>query len=205
MIEANNIGKKFNKNYIFRNFTFSIKEGEMVAFVGESGSGKTTLLNCLGQLEDLTEGTISIKNKLVTKKDRKYLFQEVFGFLFQNFALIDNETIEENLKIVSNDIGKINKFMENFGIESSIRTPIYKLSGGEQQRIALIRLILKNPEIIIADEPTASLDKKNGEMVMKTLKNLNKEGKTVLVVTHDQSLLPYFDYVIDLNKFNVNQ
>jgi len=204
MITANNIGKKFNDDYIFRHLSFEIHKGEMVAFTGESGSGKTTLINCIGQLEDLTEGTIAINEAIVTKKRRKELFRNTFGFLFQNFALIDNETIEDNLKLVSNDKRKIRQLLDEFGIEHALNTKIYKLSGGEQQRVALIRLMLKEAKIIIADEPTASLDKRNGQLVMETLKKLSKEGKSVLVVTHDQTLLSFFDTVLDLNQFKSN-
>jgi putative ABC transport system ATP-binding protein len=204
IIKATNIGKKFNDDYIFRHLNFELTRGEMVAFTGESGCGKTTLVNCIGQLEDLTEGTISIADTIITPKQRQALFRNTFGFLFQNFALIDNETIGDNLKLVSHDKAKMRQLLEEFGLDHALNTKIYKLSGGEQQRVALIRLILKNPAIVIADEPTASLDKGNGRIVMQTLKTLSRAGKTVLVVTHDEALLEYFDTVIDLNKLKAN-
>ncbi|EGO8503283.1 ATP-binding cassette domain-containing protein [Enterococcus faecalis] len=172
----------------------------MVAIVGESGSGKTTLLNCLGQLEELSTGELLINRGKLTKKKRRYFFQKDAGFLFQNFALIDNETVKENLYLVTQDDVAIEEALEQFNIASLLNEKVYTLSGGEQQRVALVRLLLKQPKIIFADEPTASLDKENGILVMKALKELNKQGKTVIVVTHDQNLLTYFDRVLYLTE-----
>ena len=177
-IQATNISKRYNQSWVFESLSFTIFSGEMVAIVGESGSGKTTLLNCLGQLEELSTGEL----------------------LIQNFALIDNETVKENLYLVTQDDVAIEEALEQFNIASLLNEKVYTLSGGEQQRVALVRLLLKQPKIIFADEPTASLDKDNGILVMKALKELNKQGKTVIVVTHDQNLLTYFDRVLYLTE-----
>ena len=202
-IQATNISKRYNQSWVFESLSFTIFSGEMVAIVGESGSGKTTLLNCLGQLEELSTGELLINRGKLTKKKRRYFFQKDAGFLFQNFALIDNETVKENLYLVTQDDVAIEEALEQFNIASLLNEKVYTLSGGEQQRVALVRLLLKQPKIIFADEPTASLDKENGILVMKALKELNKQGKTVIVVTHDQNLLTYFDrvlYLIELKK-----
>ena len=199
-IQATNISKRYNQSWVFESLSFTIFSGEMVAIVGESGSGKTTLLNCLGQLEELSTGELLINRGKLTKKKRRYFFQKDAGFLFQNFALIDNETVKENLYLVTQDDVAIEEALEQFSIASLLNEKVYTLSGGEQQRVALVRLLLKQPKIIFADEPTASLDKENGILVMKALKELNKQGKTVIVVTHDQNLLTYFDRVLYLTE-----
>ena len=199
-IQATNISKRYNQSWVFESLSFTIFSGEMVAIVGESGSGKTTLLNCLGQLEELSTGELLINRGKLTKKKRRYFFQKDAGFLFQNFALIDNETVKENFYLVTQDDVAIEEALEQFNIASLLNEKVYTLSGGEQQRVALVRLLLKQPKIIFADEPTASLDKENGILVMKALKELNKQGKTVIVVTHDQNLLTYFDRVLYLTE-----
>ena len=174
----------------------------MVAIIGESGRGKTTLLNCLGQLDDVDTGEIVIEGERVTKRNRKKYFREVFGFLFQNFALVDNETVYQNLSFISKDKERITEYLAMFGLgEASLYKKVYQLSGGEQQRVSLIRVLLKEPKILFADEPTASLDEKNSLFVMDTLKELSDEGVTIIVVTHDKALLPHFDRVIDLGGY----
>ena len=201
MIRVDNIGKKYNDKYVFKNVSFSINSGEMVAIIGKSGCGKTTLLNCIGQLEPLTNGSVFIEGEVLTKKNRKSFFKKTVGFLFQNFALVDNETVEENLRIVSNNQKEMLSLLGEFGMNDFLNSKVYELSGGEQQRVALVRVMLKNPQIILADEPTASLDKDNAEIVIQSLRKLSEQGKTVIVATHDQELLSNFSRVIDLNTF----
>lgn len=200
MIKVENISKIINDKQVFSNLSFSVSKGEMIAITGESGCGKTTLLNCIGQLDFVTSGKIYINNQIISKKKRKTFFKDNVGFLFQNFGLIDNESIKNNLKIVSKNISLMEKLLKEYDVDVSINQKIYKLSGGEQQRIALIRLVLKDPDIILADEPTASLDEKNRNVVIKSLKQLSKEGKTVVVVTHDLNILPHFDRTINISK-----
>lgn len=140
-----------------------------------------------------------IEGNRVTKRNRKKYFRDVFGFLFQNFALIDNETVFQNLSFISKDKARIKEYLEVFGLgEVSLHKKVYQLSGGEQQRVSLIRVLLKQPKIIFADEPTASLDERNSLFVIERLKKLRDEGTTIIVVTHDKDLLPHFDRVIDL-------
>ena len=201
MIRINNIGKKYKDRYIFKDMSLNIKAGEMIAITGKSGCGKTTLLNCIGQLESLTHGSITIEGEVLTKKNRKNFFKNTVGFLFQNFALIDNETVKENLQMVTRNQAEMLSLLKKFGMENFINCKVYKLSGGEQQRVALVRVMLKNPRLILADEPTASMDKDNAKIVVQTLKKLNEQGKTVIVVTHDQDLLPNFTRVIDLSAW----
>lgn len=194
------ISKKFNEKVVFEELSFTLDSGSMIAIIGESGSGKTTLLNCLGQLEEVDKGEIFINGEKILRKHKRKFFQEQAGFLFQNFALIDNETVKKNLQLVTKDQSKIVAALEKFQVEQLLNQKIFRLSGGEQQRVALARLFLKNPPLIFADEPTASLDQKNKEIVIQTLQELNRQGKTVIVMTHDLELAKRLGRVIDLTE-----
>lgn len=200
MIEVRGISKKFNEKVVFEELSFTLDSGSMIAIIGESGSGKTTLLNCLGQLEEVDKGEIFINGEKILRKHKRKFFQEQAGFLFQNFALIDNETVKKNLQLVTKDQSKIVAALEKFQVEQLLNQKIFRLSGGEQQRVELARLFLKNPPLIFADEPTASLDQKNKEIVIQTLQELNRQGKTVIVVTHDLELAKRLGRVIDLTE-----
>lgn len=200
MIEVRGISKKFNEKVVFEELSFTLDSGSMIAIIGESGSGKTTLLNCLGQLEEVDKGEIFINGEKILRKHKRKFFQEQAGFLFQNFALIDNETVKKNLQLVTKDQSKIVAALEKFQVEQLLNQKIFRLSGGEQQRVALARLFLKDPPLIFADEPTASLDQKNKEIVIQTLQELNRQGKTVIVVTHDLELAKRLGRVIDLTE-----
>ena len=194
------ISKKFKEKVVFEQLSFTLDNGSITAIIGESGSGKTTLLNCLGQLEEVDKGEIVINGKKILRKHKRKFFQEQAGFLFQNFALIDNETVKKNLQLVTKDQSKIVAALEKFQVEQLLNQKIFRLSGGEQQRVALARLFLKDPLFIFADEPTASLDQKNKEIVIQTLQELNRQKKTVIVVTHDLELAERLGRVIDLTE-----
>lgn len=192
MIIGRNITKTFDALTVFENLNFEIEDGEFICFSGESGAGKTTLLNIIGLLEPIDSGELQINGKTYksSRQKREYYKNEV-GFLFQNFALMENKTVRQNLEIVksdrSNDIS-MEEALYRVGLADKIDSKVYTLSGGEQQRIALARLILKQCNIILADEPTGSLDKRNAGLVMGLLKELNREGKTVIIVTHDEDI-----------------
>lgn len=194
------ISKKFKEKVVFEQLSFTLDNGSITAIIGESGSGKTTLLNCLGQLEEVDKGEIVINGKKILRKHKRKFFREQAGFLFQNFALIDNETVKKNLQLVTKDQSKIVAALEKFQVEQLLNQKIFRLSGGEQQRVALARLFLKDPLFIFADEPTASLDQKNKEIVIQTLQELNRQKKTVIVVTHDLELAERLGRVIDLTE-----
>ena len=198
MIEAKNVTKKFKEKIVFENLSFTVSRGSMPVITGESGAGKTTLLNCLGQLEKIDEGEILVEGKRINRGNLKNFFRDYAGFLFQNFALIDNESVNKNLQLVTKDKKKIMAALKQFQAEHLFQQKVFRLSGGEQQRVALARLYLQDPRIIFADEPTASLDQKNKEIVIRTLKELNKKGKTVIVVSHDLELANRLGGIIDM-------
>ena len=205
MIEIKNLNKKFNDKVIFNNLNLTIEEGEMLAISGASSSGKTTLLNILGKLDKEYDGNIIIDNKnLKTITQTNYL-RNTIGYLFQNYALADNLTVTRNLDFslkYSDDksLEAKENALEMVGLDPKeyLNKKIYALSGGEQQRVALARLFLKPCSIILADEPTGSLDVKNRDVVLEILRKMNEHGKTVIVVTHDPYVLTVCDRVIKI-------
>lgn len=190
MIEIKNITKSFGSRKLFDKFSLNIKDGDFVIFMGKSGCGKTTLLNIIGSLEEIDSGEILVDGEDISKKkDRRNYLKYKVGFLFQNFALADNKTVEENLNFIKNDCRSgvsIDEALKEVGLENARRQKIYQLSGGEQQRVALARLMIKKCDYILADEPTGSLDRENANLVFRQLERFNERGKTVIMVTHDE-------------------
>lgn len=207
MIEIKNMCKTFDKKTIFNNFNLEVKSGEFLGIIGKSGRGKTTLLNIMGTLEGVDSGTIKIMGKDINKrKMKRLLLRDYIGFIFQNYALIDNESVNENLKVAINH-KKMNKkqkqeaislALKEVGLDNYDKEIVHTLSGGEQQRVAIARILLKDPALILADEPTGSLDIENRDIVVSLFQKLHKQGKTIVMVTHDQSLSKFFSRIIEL-------
>ena len=205
MITLNNISKKYNEKNIVRNYNLKINKGEFISIVGESGSGKTTLLNIIGLLEKQTSGDIVVMGiKNPTSKELTKLQREFYGYVFQNYALIEEDSVQTNLKLalkynkVIDKQAEINRALKLVGLEGYNKKKVFELSGGEQQRLALARIMLKKCEIILADEPTGNLDNKNRDIVFNILKDLNKQGKTIVIVTHDNYIANKCDKIIKL-------
>ncbi|WP_141903959.1 ATP-binding cassette domain-containing protein [Lysinibacillus sp. Y5S-8] len=192
MIEILNLSKSYEKRELFNGFNLTIQDGEFVIFSGPSGCGKTTLLNMIGAIEKIDSGKILVdKNDISVKKNQLDYFGNRVGFLFQNFALIEDKTVLYNLKMIkqkNRSNVSIEEALKSVGLLNKINDKIYTLSGGEQQRIALARLMIKKCDIILADEPTGSLDKNNADVVMSILKSMNDSGKTIILVTHDEEI-----------------
>lgn len=203
MIEGIDICKKFGEHIIFDHYSFKIDTGEFVCFAGASGTGKTTLLHIIGLIEEFDSGRLLIDHKEITKrKDKLLYYRQKVCFLFQNFALIEGKTVRQNLNMIkAADRTKgatIESVLEKVGLSEKIDEKVYTLSGGEQQRVALARVFLKRCEIVLADEPTGSLDKGNARKVVGLLKELHKEGKTVMLVTHDEEIQGQCERIIYL-------
>ncbi|MEG2110399.1 ABC transporter ATP-binding protein [Clostridium sp.] len=220
MIELKGLSKKYIQNDIeskvFDNINLIIKENEIAAIVGPSGSGKSTLLNIIGLMDKPSSGEYIYNGKEIKLNDMKpielaYMRNSIFGFIYQNFALIENLTIRENLELPlkyrsKHEKVKFNKkaaqikileHLKKFNLEDKLNKFPYELSGGEQQRIAIIRAIINDAKIILADEPTGALDNKMSNIVFDKLLELNK---TVIIVTHDLSIAKKCDRIITLEK-----
>ncbi|MGE1218353.1 bacteriocin ABC transporter ATP-binding protein [Bacillus toyonensis] len=206
-IELKNISKKYENKQVLDNFNLVVNKGEMMAITGQSGTGKSTLLNIVGLLEEPDCGDViiqGIENAWKSEKKQIELFRYTIGYLFQNYALIDNETVSKNLDValeyvkLPNKDDKKKEVLEKVGLLDKLNSKIYQLSGGEQQRIALARIMLKKNDIILADEPTGSLDEVNRDQVLSILKSLNNEGKTILIVTHDPEVSKICTNVVTL-------
>ena len=209
MIDIQHIYKQFGGKQLFSDFSLQIEDGEFVMLTGESGCGKTTLLNMIGSLEPIDQGEILVNGLNVSKrKHQRQFLQKTTGFLFQNFGLVEHKTVRENLDLVQKSCRSgisAAEALEKVGLEKSINQPVYSLSGGEQQRVALARLMYKQCSIVLADEPTGSLDARNTELVMYHLTALHKSGKTIVMVTHNLSLTSFASRTIVLQMTNTDR
>ena len=201
--------KSFEKKIILNNISFDIKQGEFVCIYGKSGCGKSTLLNIIGLLDSFDSGKIEMFGKDIHnlfEYQKRNLIRTKIGYLFQNFALIDTETVLYNLMIAmkytkytkSEKIKRISDSLAAVNLSGYEKKLIYTLSGGEQQRVAVARLMLKPSEIILADEPTGSLDSENRNEIITLLKRLNNDGKTVIIVSHDEYVVKMADRIIEI-------
>lgn len=213
MIKTVNLQKVFRTEEVqtlaLNNVNIEVNEGEFVAIMGPSGCGKSTLLNILGLLDNPTEGEYYLNGTEVSKyteAQRTSLRKGVIGFVFQSFNLIDELNVYENIELPLLYMGvpaserkqRIEQAMERMAISHRAKHFPQQLSGGQQQRVAIARAVVANPKLILADEPTGNLDSKNGKEVMDLLKELNKEGTTIVMVTHSQHDAGFADRIINL-------
>ncbi|MBP1995828.1 ATP-binding cassette domain-containing protein [Paenibacillus eucommiae] len=206
MIELNDISKSFDGKSVLSNFSLTINENEIVSIVGSSGAGKTTVLNLIGLLDRPDDGIVKIASYInPTKRETMFLRRYTFGYIFQNYLLMDNETVLKNLlisKTYNNEFSEqmLISTLERVGLNSTfLNKKVYQLSGGEQQRIAIARVMLKPSKIILADEPTGNLDRMNKEVIVSLFRELQGLGKTIVCVTHDKEIASKSDRVININ------
>ncbi len=213
MLKISNLSKVFRTDEVetvaLNDVTLEINHGEFVAIMGPSGCGKTTLLNILGLIDTATSGKYYFLNEDVThlkERSRAKIRKGKIGFIFQNFNLIDELTVFENVELPLIYMGiptkerkkKVLSALENMQITHRQRHFPVQLSGGQQQRVAIARAVVANPSLILADEPTGNLDSAHGEEVMQLLNTLNKNGTTIVMVTHSQRDADYSRRVVRL-------
>lgn len=201
MIKVENLSKSFRTEEVetiaLNNVSFQVEDKEFVAIMGPSGCGKSTLLNILGMLDNPTGGKYWLGDKEVSalkEKDRTDVRKGEIGFVFQSFNLIDELNVEENIELPLTYLGmskterkqKVKDIMKRMGISHRAKHFPHQLSGGQQQRVAIARAVVFGPKLILADEPTGNLDSKNGAEVMGLLTELNREGTTIVMVTHNE-------------------
>lgn len=200
-------GSRSNLTKALDSISFEVEESEFVAIMGASGSGKTTLLNCISTIDKVTAGHIIVDGTDVTKLKGNQLNRfrrEELGFIFQDFNLLDTLTAYENIALALSIQNvpakqikeKVSDAAKQLGIEDVLNKYPYQMSGGQKQRVASARAIITNPKLVLADEPTGALDSKSAKMLLESFENLNWNGATILLVTHDSFTASYASRVI---------
>jgi putative ABC transport system ATP-binding protein len=211
-LQLNNITKKYNdgesENIVLKDISLNVKHGEFVAIVGPSGSGKSTLLSIAGMLLSPNSGEIVLNGKCLSDEKQKNwtkIRRKQIGFIFQNHQLLPYLTVEEQLKLVKNMNKKVsldvNETLKELGLKDCAKKYPSNMSGGEKQRIAIARAFMNNPDVILADEPTASLDGTRGRQVVEMIKKeVMKHNKAAVMVTHDERILDLVDVIYRMDK-----
>ena len=195
IIEVKGLKKNYGELEVLKSIDLEIEEGQVVCIIGPSGSGKSTFLRCLNRLEKTTEGKVIVDGYDLTDKntDLNFVRQEI-GMVFQHFNLFPHLTIKENITLAPVELGRETKeeadkhaleLLGMVGLEDKADVYPKTLSGGQKQRVAIARALINHPRILLADEPTGALDQKSGKQVMELFEELNKEGVTIVMITHD--------------------
>ncbi|EPZ0234842.1 TPA: ATP-binding cassette domain-containing protein [Streptococcus pyogenes] len=197
-IEIFNVTKKFSSKKIFTDLNLTFEAGKSYALIGGSGSGKSTLLNIIGRLEKIDNGKVLVDEQDIWKIKERTFFKNIIGYVFQNYSLIENKTVYDNLKLINKD-KKISAVLEKVGLSSGyLNQKIYELSGGQAQRVAIARMLMKPRKIILADEPTGALDGEIGKEIINLLLSETAENKYVIIATHDPAVYNKVDFIIDM-------
>ena len=208
MINIEHLTKSFGERLVFQDINLQFEAGNVYELIGNSGCGKTTLLNILSKLEPYDKGSISYRGQELKQIKSHHFFKNELGYLFQNFGLLENETVAANLELgmIGQKWTKQEKkqreeeVLEKVGLDYlALNQKIYELSGGEAQRIALAKVILKDPPLILADELTAALDPETSEEIMNLLLSLKKPDRLMIIATHNPVIWEKADEVIRLN------
>lgn len=220
ILECKNLSKLYKKKKsnleILNNINFKFETGKFYAIMGESGAGKSTLIQILGLLCNYNSGELYINNKnteTMNSKEKALIRNQKIGFIFQSFYLnpllkaFENVMLPLGVNCKLSQIEKKNKaigVLKEIGLEERINHFPFELSGGEQQRVAIARALINNPSIILADEPTGSLDPKNSKIIFDILKDLSKQGKCIIVVSHSDDIKKYADEVLYINNHTLS-
>ncbi|MBC1778688.1 ATP-binding cassette domain-containing protein [Listeria booriae] len=205
-VEVNNLEYTFARKKLFDGLSFVANSGEFIVIHGASGSGKSTLLNLLSGLLKNQSGSIRVfaSDETELNINNRVYRRDYLNYMFQNFALLEDETVEYNLLLPLTEIrmranekrNLIEASLDKVGLKNELKSKVATLSGGEQQRIALARIFLKSGDLVIADEPTGNLDEENTLIIIHLLRELQKQGKIIIVVTHNPNFLSYATKVI---------
>ncbi|WP_061583389.1 ABC transporter ATP-binding protein [Streptococcus gordonii] len=208
MIKIEHLAKSFGERTVFQDINLQFVAGKVYALIGNSGCGKTTLLNILAKLEPYEKGSISYRGQELKQIKSHHFFKNELGYLFQNFGILENETVAANLELglIGQKWTKQEKkqreeeVLAKVGLDYlTLDQKIYELSGGEAQRVALAKVILKDPPLILADELTAALDPETSQEIMNLLLSLKKPDRLMILATHNPAIWEKADEVIRLN------
>lgn len=217
IVRITGLNKKYGDRVIFHDVNLSVHSGEMICVSGPSGSGKSTLLNIIGMFEQADSGEIYLFGEKIPKadsKEGKALLKNRLFYLFQNFALVTNETVDYNLEIPLLESGVPKKkriklkmdALKAVGLDYlSLKEKIYHLSGGEQQRVALARGYIKKFDLLLADEPTGSLDEKNRDSIIAILDSFHDVGKTIIIVSHDPIIMRHCEKHVLISDHRIDK
>ena len=204
-IDLLNVSKSFGSKKIFTDLNLTFESGKSYALIGGSGSGKSTLLNIIGRLEKIDSGNVLVDKQDIWKIKERTFFKNTVGYVFQNYSLIENKTVYDNLKLITKDKKTITDVLEKVGLSSDyLHQKIYELSGGQAQRVAIARMLMKPRKIILADEPTGALDGEIGKEIIRLLLNEKDEDKYVIIATHDPAVYNKVDVIIDMKDIGDN-
>lgn len=198
-IEIVNVTKKYGSKEIFTDLNLTFEAGKSYALIGGSGSGKSTLLNIIGRLEKIDSGKVLVDKQDIWKTKERTYFKNTIGYVFQNYSLIENKTVYDNLKLLNKDKKIISEMLEKVGLSRDyLKHKIYELSGGQAQRVAIARMLMKPRKIILADEPTGALDSEIGNEIINLLLSEAAKNNYVIIATHDPAVYSKVDIIIDI-------
>jgi len=198
-IEIVNVTKKYGSKEIFTDLNLTFEAGKSYALIGGSGSGKSTLLNIIGRLEKIDSGKVLVDKQDIWKIKERTYFKNTIGYVFQNYSLIENKTVYDNLKLLNKDKKIISEILEKVGLSRDyLKHKIYELSGGQAQRVAIARMLMKPRKIILADEPTGALDSEIGNEIINLLLSEATKDNYVIIATHDPAVYSKVDVIIDI-------
>ena len=194
-----NVTKKYGSKEIFTDLNLTFEAGKSYALIGGSGSGKSTLLNIIGRLEKIDSGKVLVDKQDIWKTKERTYFKNTIGYVFQNYSLIENKTVYDNLKLLNKDKKIISEILEKVGLSTDyLKHKIYELSGGQAQRVAIARMLMKPRKIILADEPTGALDSEIGNEIINLLLSEAAKNNYVIIATHDPAVYSKVDVIIDI-------
>ena len=198
-IEIVNVTKKYGSKEIFTDLNLTFEAGKSYALIGGSGSGKSTLLNIIGRLEKIDSGKVLVDKQDIWKIKERTYFKNTIGYVFQNYSLIENKTVYDNLKLLNKDKKIISEMLEKVGLSRDyLKHKISELSGGQAQRVAIARMLMKPRKIILADEPTGALDSEIGNEIINLLLSETTKNYYVIIATHDPAVYSKVDVIIDI-------
>lgn len=220
LIRLENIGKIYREGSVafeaLSNVDLVIKEGESVAIMGASGSGKSTLLNILGAMDKASEGKYYLQGEEISsysEKQMAHIRNEIFGFVMQDFALIERETVEKNVilpllyskRFHHQKKARVEQILKEVGLFEKRHQPVTKLSGGQRQRVAIARAMVNDASVLLCDEPTGALDRATGDEIIRLFMELHEQGKTLIIVTNDETVAQHCERVIRITDGRIEQ